>query len=298
MEEKELDKIIDYLIIEGLIKESEQDNADFEAAMRRMSDSAFMGVLGNYTTASISGGFGNSPFKDSDPDAELPPPPSHLMELSSGLNSGFMSPAAQMSGAEEEEDYGDVEESCYAEMGPVEMKRHIVMAKEEDPEIADVMFGSCYAEEPEVPTTKSTGRNSFKPWIAAAVAAIAILLIVLIPNHNAMDAKLCESAVAMSEFYKMPSGSHMDIFTASEKEIKSSLPEMERRYRELSESFVQLTEYAYTKEFDMAAWNLTLAYLRLHRRDDAGDILRELTEGHGYYSPYIEQYRQILELLD
>lgn len=41
MKEKDLEKNLDNLIIDGLIKESEQDNADFEAAMRKMSDEEF-----------------------------------------------------------------------------------------------------------------------------------------------------------------------------------------------------------------------------------------------------------------
>ena len=41
MKEKDLDKYLDNLIIDGLIKEAEQDNADFEAAMRKMSDEEF-----------------------------------------------------------------------------------------------------------------------------------------------------------------------------------------------------------------------------------------------------------------
>lgn len=41
MKEKDLTKNLDYLIIDGLIKEAEQDDADFEAAMRRMSEEEF-----------------------------------------------------------------------------------------------------------------------------------------------------------------------------------------------------------------------------------------------------------------
>lgn len=41
MKEKELKRNLDYLIIDGLIKEAEQDDADFEAAMRRMSEEDF-----------------------------------------------------------------------------------------------------------------------------------------------------------------------------------------------------------------------------------------------------------------
>lgn len=46
MKQKDFDRIIDNLIINGLIKEAEQDNADFEAAMRNMSDEEFAEMTG------------------------------------------------------------------------------------------------------------------------------------------------------------------------------------------------------------------------------------------------------------
>lgn len=45
MKEKDLEKNLDNLIIDGLIKEAEQDNADFEAAMRKISDEEFDELL-------------------------------------------------------------------------------------------------------------------------------------------------------------------------------------------------------------------------------------------------------------
>lgn len=45
MKEKDFDSHIDDLIIDGLIKEAEQDNADFEAAMRRITDEEFFEII-------------------------------------------------------------------------------------------------------------------------------------------------------------------------------------------------------------------------------------------------------------
>lgn len=45
MKEKELEKCLDNLIIRGLIKEAEQDNAEFETAMREMSDKDFHAMI-------------------------------------------------------------------------------------------------------------------------------------------------------------------------------------------------------------------------------------------------------------
>lgn len=45
MKEKDLEKCLDNLITDSLIKEAEQDNAEFEAAMRNMSDEDFLALI-------------------------------------------------------------------------------------------------------------------------------------------------------------------------------------------------------------------------------------------------------------
>ncbi|MDE5794014.1 MAG: hypothetical protein K2I08_04765 [Muribaculaceae bacterium] len=45
MREKDLEKCLDNLIIKGLIQEAEQDNAEFEAAMREMSEEDFLALI-------------------------------------------------------------------------------------------------------------------------------------------------------------------------------------------------------------------------------------------------------------
>ena len=45
MKEKDLEKCIDKLIIKGLMLEAEQDNAEFETAMREMSDEDFLALI-------------------------------------------------------------------------------------------------------------------------------------------------------------------------------------------------------------------------------------------------------------
>ncbi len=45
MKEKDLEKCLDNLIIKGLIQEAEQDNAEFEAAMREMSEEDFLALI-------------------------------------------------------------------------------------------------------------------------------------------------------------------------------------------------------------------------------------------------------------
>lgn len=45
MKEKDLEKCLDNLIIKGIIQEAEQDNAEFEAAMRNISDEEFLALI-------------------------------------------------------------------------------------------------------------------------------------------------------------------------------------------------------------------------------------------------------------
>ena len=45
MKEKDLEKCLDNIIIKGLIQEAEQDNAEFEAAMRNMSNEDFLALI-------------------------------------------------------------------------------------------------------------------------------------------------------------------------------------------------------------------------------------------------------------
>lgn len=45
MKEKDLDKCLDNLVIKGLMREAEQDNAEFEAAMKSMSDEDFLALI-------------------------------------------------------------------------------------------------------------------------------------------------------------------------------------------------------------------------------------------------------------
>lgn len=45
MKEKDLEKCLDNLIIKGLIREAEQDNAEFETALRNMSEEDFLALV-------------------------------------------------------------------------------------------------------------------------------------------------------------------------------------------------------------------------------------------------------------
>ena len=64
MKEKDLDKNLDNLIIDGLIKEAEQDNADFEAAMRKMSEEEFNELIYEQAYANITSNCASTMFAE------------------------------------------------------------------------------------------------------------------------------------------------------------------------------------------------------------------------------------------
>ena len=47
MKEQDLNKHLDNIIIKGLIREAQQDDADLEAAIRKISDADFERIVGH-----------------------------------------------------------------------------------------------------------------------------------------------------------------------------------------------------------------------------------------------------------
>ena len=206
MKEKDLDKHLDNLIIDGLIKEAEQDNADFEAAMRKMSDEEFEELI--YEPA-----------------------------------------------------YAEVEENRASEMMAASVAADMDSLEER--------------RRPQPLVAKKSKWQVFRPWITSAVAAAAVLLIVLIPSVNAMNGKLCDSALYASNAYITSSRSASEINGLSDGRLKSKLPELEKRYKECVKEDGNLTYY--TDDLKEAGWDLTLVYLRLHKKGDALKVLKVLS---------------------
>ena len=208
MKEKDLDKHLDNLIIDGLIKEAEQDNSDFEAAMRKMSDEEFEKLI--YEPA-----------------------------------------------------YADTDEDRTFEMVAASVASDL-----------DMDYLEKQRRQKPVVAQKSKWQV-FRPWIASAVAAAAIVLGVLIPSVNAMNGKLCDSALYASNAYITSSRSASEINGLSDGQLKSKLPELEKRYKECVKEDGKFTYY--TDDLREAGWDLTLAYLRLHKKGDAVKVLKVLS---------------------
>lgn len=227
MKEKDLEKNLDNLIIDGLIKEAEQDNADFEAALRKMSDEEFEELI--YEPA-----------------------------------------------------YAYAEKDRTSEMAA-----------------ASIAADMDFSEKQQAPSRPLAAKKSkwqvFRPWITSAVAAAAVILIVLIPSVNSMNGKLCDSALYASTAFITSSRSASDINSLSEAELKAKLPELEKKYKECIKEDGKFTYY--TDDLKDAGWDLTLAYLRLHKKGDAIEVLKVLSEQF-QNTPFGNHCRMMLKQLD
>lgn len=226
MKEKDLKKNLDNLIIDGLIKEAEQDNADFEVAMRKMSDEEFEELIYEPAYAYVN-----------------------------------ENRASEMAAAPIDADLD------YCEKRPVLAKPFVA---------------------------KKSKWQVFRPWITSAVAAAAVVLIILIPSVNAMNGKLCDSALYASNVYITSSRSANEINGLNDYQLKAQLPELEKRYNACIKEDGKFTYY--TDDLKEAGWDLTLAYLKLHKKGDAVKILKVLsTQFNG--TPFGDHCQKMLDQL-
>lgn len=235
MKKKDLDKHLEYLIIDGLIKEAEQDNADFEAAMRKMSDEEFDELI--YQPSYVNAA--SSPIKYSN----------------------------NMSIHLETSDYLSLESAKQEKSLLCYNYNHGLQIDLDDNDIAD-------SSKPK--SSKNFTWKVFRPWITSAVAAAAIILIILIPSINVMNGKLCDSALYASEAYMTPTKGGINVTNVSAEELKSLLPELEKKYESCIKEEGKVTYYS--GDLQEAGWDLTLAYLKLHKKGDAVRVLKVLSD--------------------
>lgn len=221
MKEQDLNKHLDNIIIKGLIREAQQDDADLEAAMRKISDEDFERIVGSHS-------------------------------------------------------YAEVEKNkvCCSKLPP----KSVCM----DWDItSDLSFEENNFETPQPKKSKNAKRKLLMPWLVSTVAAVAVILIVLIPTvhyMNNMEGKLCDSALYASEYFISPARGGFDVATASTEEIEKELPSLEARYKELATPG-KTADIEVVYEFEEAGWNLAVAYLRLHKKSDAVAVLQVLAYG-------------------
>lgn len=220
MKEQDLEKNLDNLIIDGLIKEAEQDNADFEAAMLNMSDEEFAGLLYEYEPV-----------------------------------------------------YEVAEKSSCA---PLSVTADTICFRNNiDPEIYEPHEIDIEDSQPVVHYSRSR-RAVFRPWILSTVIAAVVILIVLIPSVNTMNGKLCDSALYASTAYITSSRGANEVNRLTTNQLKAKLPELEKRYDDCIKADRKLIFY--TDDLQEAGWALTVAYLKLHKKGDAVEVLKFLSK--------------------
>lgn len=248
MKEKDLDKNLENIIIDGLIKEAEQENADFAAEMRNMSDEEFEEMVREPAFADYDDGIRHSSVTE------------------------FPSVAADMAIPEVAASYSGFD-----------IKRDASYDEFDDG-----------FEKPQSPSKKSRVKI-FRPWITAAVSAAAVVSLILISGFNAMNAKLCDSALYMSEAYITPAKGGFDISSATTEQIKEELPNLERQYQSTIEKDGKLVYYR--DGFQDAGWTLAVAYLKLHKKSDAIKVLKTL-ESQTQGTPFGNHCKELLKQLD
>ncbi|MGM9815660.1 MAG: hypothetical protein ACI304_01205 [Lepagella sp.] len=108
----------------------------------------------------------------------------------------------------------------------------------------------------------------YRPWCVSAVAAV---LIILLPGINSMNAKLCEAALYASAEYTTTSRAGFDVMNVSLDELKEKLPELESRYYDC------IKDDRIVGDIKEPGWDLTVAYLRLHKKGKAIKVLKTLS---------------------
>lgn len=238
MKEEDLDRYIDSLIIDGLIKESKQDNADFENAMRSMSDEAFYDIiLGLNPVDKVK----SEEFELYDEPKSSKDECCYSMIVPDGEDSIVSESASNM--------HYRLGRRCSS-------NQPITYASEPDFEEKD----------------KKSLWHRVRLWIISAFCAAAVITAVIITVNNHINARLCDNALYISEAYINQENLYIPTQQMPLDKVKSELPALEQYY----ESYKQ--QNVASEDLQRAGRELVMAYLRLHKRSDAVRVLTDLAE--------------------
>ena len=239
MKEEDLKKNLDKIIIDGLIKEAEQENADFEAAMKKMSNEDFLELIMDHEHVA-----------------------DEVLEVTGDYDGDSVYRSIVLN-----------EESIKSKMA--EPALGFASASQEKAEDLDESWGWS-PEKENITKTKKHPFRKFVPWITSALAAAACILAIVLPTVHHANGKLCDGALMMSQQYMTSSKGSFDIASASEEEIKDMLPMLEKNYNDCIK--VDGKSVTYTPGLQECGWDLTLAYLKLHKKGKAIDVLKVLAQ--------------------
>ena len=245
MKEEDLKKNLDRIIIEGLIKEAEQENADFEAAMKKMSHEDFLELIMNHEHVKEDQ-YAETGVIAEEVDYDMDESPKEFLE-----------PVLEASS------YKSVQTPADSAHKGIYYRKAEIVSDSESKEFLP----------------KEVKRKPFKkfvPWITSALAAAACILAIVLPTVHHANGKLCDGALMMSQQYMTSSKGSLDIASVSEEEVKNMLPMLEKNYNDCIK--VDGKSVTYTPGLQECGWDLTLAYLKLHKKGKAIDVLKVLVQ--------------------
>lgn len=164
------------------------------------------------------------------------------------------------------------------------------------------IIGKQDAKRPTVDTIADFNRIAqpkvvrFRPWMwqVASVAAIVVIAFTTIFNIERNARYSVDNAIfACAEINPdlvRAGGELIDIKSMSDDELKTKLPELITLYQSASN----------TDEIADNGYTLAMAYLRLHDRDNAKDVLEQLVsrfDGNEDYAESVNKWKYILNLL-
>ena len=136
----------------------------------------------------------------------------------------------------------------------------------------------------------------FKPWMwqAASIAAVVIIAFTAVFNNEknarySVDNAIYACADVNPDLVRA-GGEPIDISSMSDDELKAKLPELTSLYQSASTTD-DVADYGYA---------LAMAYLRLHDRDNAKEVLNQLVsrfDGTEGYAGDVNKWKSILNLL-
>ena len=159
-------------------------------------------------------------------------------------------------------------------------------------DVALPVAASAYSETKEVKARKVR----FKPWMwqVASIAAVVIIAFTVVFNieknaRYSVDNAIYASADINPDLARS-GGEPIDISAMTDDELKVKLPELASLYKSASTTD-EIADYGYA---------LAMAYLRLHDRDKAKEVLEQLVSrfnGNEDYAESVNKWKTILNLL-
>lgn len=336
-----MDKHLDNLIIDGLIKEAEQDNADFEAAMRNISDDDFESIIAsdrkqpkNPTTEDARKEFLAAMGISDEDDActthacnssRTQPRASTHKKLTLTNNSTADLPDNQeekicCSMTEPDELLESGNKDVLADETPVPPSAHCPGGSGSDNggngnDGGDNNGGG--GDDGNRSASKSFRLRKFAPWLTAAAVAVAVVLVVIVAGNRRMNGRLCDNAIFATEAFfadetakaceiadtldaspnnpnitnqgyyiiephKIPFEKAEYLATAEMPDIKSALPGLKEIFdRAFDWDYNRLAKDTDAEAFKENALALAVAYLRLHEKGEAVNVLRTIAEVSG-----------------